>query len=126
MAAHDLDGLDAALKTGRKLTVGDGVDEDKIHFLGRPFTLGVASRLPVIVAAIIIAGKRIKTGRHEGSGSAPCWIWVFAKLGDFLFENRWSTNLCKYNSFVFDNKFTFIIWICVAIRIVISICFAIM
>ena len=72
-----MDGLDAALKTGRKLTVGDGVGEDKIHFLDSPFTLGVASRLPVIVAAIIIAGKRIKTGRHEGSGSAPCWIyWV--------------------------------------------------
>ena len=121
-----MDGLDAALKTGRKLTVGDGVDEDKIHFLSSPFTFGVAGCLPVVVAAIIIAGKGIKTGRHEGSGSAPCWIWVFAKLGDFLFENRWSTNLCKYNSFVFDNKFTFIIWICVAIRIVISICFAIM
>jgi hypothetical protein len=85
-AAHDLDGLDVALKTSGKLTVGDGVDEDKIHFLGRPFTLGVASRLPVVIAAIIIAGKRIKTGRHEGSRSAPCWIWVFAKLGDFLFE----------------------------------------
>ena len=56
---------------GRKLTVGDRVGEDKIHFLNGPFTLGVAGRLPVVVAAIIIAGKRIKTGRHEGSGSAP-------------------------------------------------------
>ena len=120
-----MDGLNAALKTGGKLTVGDRVGEDKIHFLGSPFTLGVAGCLPVVVAAIIIAGKRIKTGRHEGSGSAPCWIWVFAKLGDFLFENR-STNLCKNNSFAFSNKLTFIIWICVAIRIVISICFAIM
>ena len=120
-----MDGLNAALKTGGKLTVGDRVGEDKIHFLGSPFTLGVAGCLPVVVAAIIIAGKGIKTGRHEGSGSAPCWIWVFAKLGDFLFENR-STNLCKNNSFAFSNKLTFIIWICVAIRIVISICFAIM
>lgn len=32
---------------------------------------------------------------------------VFAKLGDFLFGNRWSTNLCKNNPFVFGNKFTF-------------------
>ena len=109
----------------RKLTVGDGVDEDKIHFLGSPSTLGIAGRLPIVVAAIIIAGKRIKTGRHEGSGSAPCWIWVFAKLGDFLFENRWSTNLCKNNPFVFGNKLTFTRWIRVAVCVVISIRFTV-
>lgn len=58
------------------MTVGDGVGEDKIHFLGSPFTLGIAGRLPVVVAAIIIAGKRIKTGRHEGE-----WVSSLLDLG---------------------------------------------
>lgn len=34
-------------------------------------------------------------------------IRVFAKLGDFLFENRWSTILCKNNPLVFGNELTF-------------------
>nr|DAG67669.1 MAG TPA: hypothetical protein [Caudoviricetes sp.] len=110
-AAHDLDGLNAALDTGGKLAIQDGVGEDKIHFLGGPLTLGVARRLLIVIAAVVVAGERVETGRHEGSGSAPCWIWVFAKLGDFLFENRWSTNLCKYNSFVSGNKLAFTGWI---------------
>ena len=50
-AAHDLDGLDAALDTGGKLTIGDGVGEDEIHFLGGPLTLGVARRLLIVIAA---------------------------------------------------------------------------
>ena len=52
-------------------------------------------------------------------------IKAIEPLGDFLFENRWSTNLCKYNSFIFGNKFTFARWIRVAICIVISICFTV-
>ena len=74
-AAHDLDGLDAALDTGGKLTIGDGVGEDEIHFLGGPLTLGVARRLLIVIAALVVAGERVETGRHEGSGSAPCWIY---------------------------------------------------
>lgn len=69
--AHDLDGLDTALNTGGKLTIRDGVGEDEIHFLGGPLTLGIARRLPVVVAAVVVAGERVETGRHEGSGSAP-------------------------------------------------------
>lgn len=34
-------------------------------------------------------------------------IWIFAKSGDFLFENRWSTILCKNNPLVFGNELTF-------------------
>lgn len=64
-AAHDLDGLNTALDTGGKFAVGDGVGEDKIHFLGGPLTLGVARRLLVIIAAVVIAGERVETGRHE-------------------------------------------------------------
>lgn len=74
-AAHDLDGLDAALDTGGKLTIRDGVGEDEIHFLGGPLTLGVARRLLIVVAAVVVADERVETGRHEGSGSAPCWIY---------------------------------------------------
>ena len=74
-AAHNLDGLDAALNTSGKLAVGNGVGEDEIHFLGGPLTLGVARRLPVVVAAIVVAGERVETGRHEGSESAPCLIY---------------------------------------------------
>lgn len=64
-AAHDLDGLDAALDTGGKLTIRDGVGEDEIHFLGGPLTLGVARRLLIVIAAVVVAGERVETGRHE-------------------------------------------------------------
>ena len=72
-AAHDLDGLNAALDTGGKLAIRDGVGEDEIYFLGGPLTLGVARRLLIIVAAVVVAGERVETGRHEGSGSAHCF-----------------------------------------------------
>lgn len=56
----------------------------------------------------------------------PLDFGVFTIFGGIPYENWWSTNSRKNNSFVFGNKFTFIIWISVAIRIVIFIRFAIM
>nr|DAJ13375.1 MAG TPA: hypothetical protein [Siphoviridae sp. ctX8T1] len=71
------------------------MDEDKIHFLGSPSTLGIAGRLPIVVAAIIIAGKRIKTGRHEGSGSAPCWIYWVKSWADWARGRQWVRKICQ-------------------------------
>ena len=42
-----------------------------------------------------------------GTADPPFFIRVFIIFGGIPYGNRWSTNLCKNNPFVFGNKLTF-------------------